>query len=104
MSSEREMRRHARDGGSRAQALQGWGMLLGGSALAVYAVTRRRPSIALAVCAKVAAFNRQRAEKQGKTESAAAMRRFCFPVILATRGLSEGRGKTRRRAATEMGI
>ena len=48
MSNEREMRRHARDGGSQAQALQGWGMLLGGSALAVYAVTRRRPSIALA--------------------------------------------------------
>jgi uncharacterized membrane protein len=48
MSSEWEMRRNARDGGSQAQALQRWGMLLGGGALAVYALTRRRPALAAA--------------------------------------------------------
>jgi uncharacterized membrane protein len=42
------MRRNARDGGSQAQALQRWGMLLGGGALAVYALTRRRPALAAA--------------------------------------------------------
>jgi uncharacterized membrane protein len=42
------MRRNARDGGSQAQELQRWGMLLGGGALAVYALTRRRPALAAA--------------------------------------------------------
>ncbi|HXN50557.1 MAG TPA: SRPBCC family protein [Candidatus Acidoferrum sp.] len=56
MSSECETRRNARDGGSQARALQGWGMLLGGSALALYAVTRRRPSIALAAAGGLIAY------------------------------------------------
>lgn len=48
MSSEQEMRRNAGDGGTQAQALQRWGMLLGGGALTVYALTRRRPALAAA--------------------------------------------------------
>jgi uncharacterized membrane protein len=48
MSSEQEMRRNARDGGTRGQTLQRWGMLLGGGALTVYALTRRRPALAAA--------------------------------------------------------
>ncbi len=43
MSRETELRRNARDGGSQAETLQRWGMLLGGGALTVYALTRRRP-------------------------------------------------------------
>jgi uncharacterized membrane protein len=48
MFSEWEMRRSAREGGSQAQMLQRWGMLLGGGALTVYALTRRRPALAAA--------------------------------------------------------
>lgn len=48
MSSEQEMRRNARDGGTQAQALHRWGMLLGGGALTVYALRRRRPALAAA--------------------------------------------------------
>jgi len=65
------MRRNARDGGSQAQALQRWGMLLGGGALTVYALTRRKPGIALAAAGG----------------------------LLAYRGLKMGAGKFRARAS-----
>ena len=56
MSRETEMRRNARDGGSQAETLQRWGMLLGGGALTVYALTRRRPGIALAAAGGLLAY------------------------------------------------
>ena len=56
MSSESEMRRNARDGGTQAQVLQRWGMLLGGGALTVYALTRRKPGIALAAAGGLLAY------------------------------------------------
>jgi uncharacterized membrane protein len=78
MSSEREMKRHARDGGSQAQALQGWGMLLGGSALAVYAVTRRRPSIALAAAGGLIAYRGAKMETR-KFRARASFAINCSP-------------------------
>lgn len=48
MSSEQEMRRNARDGGTQGQVLQRWGMLLGGGMLTVYALKRKRPALAAA--------------------------------------------------------
>jgi len=56
MSSESEMRRDARDAGTQAQVLQRWGMMLGGGALTVYALTRRKPGIALAAAGGLLAY------------------------------------------------
>jgi uncharacterized membrane protein len=56
MRSESETRRNAREGGSQAEVLQRWGMMLGGGALTVYALTRRRPGIALAAAGGLLAY------------------------------------------------
>jgi uncharacterized membrane protein len=56
MSSEWEMRRNARDGGTQTELLQRWAMMLGGGALTVYALARRRPGIALAAAGGLMAY------------------------------------------------
>jgi uncharacterized membrane protein len=56
MARESEMWRNARDSGSQAQVLQRWGMMLGGGALTVYALTRRKPGIALAAAGGLLAY------------------------------------------------
>ena len=56
MSTEKKMRRQARNGGSQAETLQRWGMMLGGGALTVFALTRRKPGIALAAAGGLLAY------------------------------------------------
>lgn len=68
MSSGSEFRQHARNGGTQTQALQRWGMLLGGGALTVYALTRRKPGIALAAAGGLLAY---RGAKMGTAKSRA---------------------------------
>jgi uncharacterized membrane protein len=65
MQLESQMRDRARNGYSRSQAWQKWGMVLGGSALAVYALMRRKQSgVALAAAGGLLAYRGARLESQ----------------------------------------
>jgi uncharacterized membrane protein len=55
MASEWDERRR-NNGGSQGQVWQRWGMVVGGSALALYAVTRRKPGIVLAAAGGLLAY------------------------------------------------
>lgn len=56
MERQREMKRNGRNGASQAEALQRWGMVIGGSALALYAIARKRPAIAMAAAGGLIAY------------------------------------------------
>ena len=68
MARKMGTRRHSSNGGSQAETLQRWGMMLGGGALTVYALTRRRPGIALAAAGGLMAY---RGATMGTTKSKA---------------------------------
>jgi uncharacterized membrane protein len=73
MQSESEMRDRARNGYSNSLAWQKWGMMLGGGALAVYALTRRRTSgMALAAAAGLLAYRGSTLELQSRKYKARA--------------------------------
>jgi uncharacterized membrane protein len=78
MSSGSEFRQHARNGGTQNQALQRWGMLLGGGALTVYALTRKKPGIALAAAGGLIAY-RGAKMSSGKFRARASFAINCSP-------------------------
>ena len=56
MERQQETRRHGPNGASQSEALQRWGMVIGGSALALYAIARKRPAIAMAAAGGLIAY------------------------------------------------
>lgn len=79
MISEIEMRRTAHNGQSQTAQWQRWGLLLGGSALALYAVRRRPASIALAAAGGLMAYRGATLAGTGSFQAQSSFAINCSP-------------------------
>ena len=79
MASEIGMRRTAHNGQSQTSSWQRWGLLLGGSALALYGVKRRPASIALAAVGGLMAYRGATLAGTGSFQAESSFAINCSP-------------------------